>query len=169
MRESYGGMWITGLVVSFTFIFAAFLALSINYSKAFRVKNEVLSMIEKGEGVTSNTRKTIARYLVNNNYSTKGKCKGYSYGIDVKGINNYSITENPSGKYSLCVSKVKSVGPNFSNRAFYEVKLFFKFNLPVLGDFATFSVKGQTKDIAYPLDGHCDGKSNSLKCKTKIE
>ena len=167
MRESYGGTWITGLVISFTFIFAAFLALSINYSKAFRVKNEALSIIEKSGGVTNNARKTIARFLLNNNYRTTGKCDGYDYGVQVKSLNEYNITKVDNGKkYSFCVSKVKSVAPNFSNRAFYEVKLFFKFNLPVLGDFSTFSVKGQTKDIAYPLDGHCEDALPKLKCKT---
>ena len=51
MRESIGGTWITQLVIVMMFVFVAFLALSVNYSKAFRVKNQMISIIEKYGGV----------------------------------------------------------------------------------------------------------------------
>lgn len=156
MRESIGGVWITQLVIVFMFIFAAFLALSINYSKAFRIKNEVLTMIEKGEGLTQNTRNMIGNYLRNNGYTMKGKCEKNSYGITIKGVKNTEMElindSNKNKKYHLCVSKFRSVSPNFPNRAYYEVRLFFKFNLPVLGNISTFEVEGQSKDVSYPLD-----------------
>ena len=47
MREVIGGTWLTQLVIVIMFVFVAFLALSMNYSKAFRVKNEVISFVEK--------------------------------------------------------------------------------------------------------------------------
>lgn len=157
MRQSIGGTWITGLVISFTFIFAAFLALSINYSKAFRVKNEVLSIIEKNGGITKDSLTIISNYLTNNGYTLRGECgSNYAYGVRINGVNNNNIRKaSKNGKYSFCVSKIKKKSynaPNFQKRAHYEIKLFFKFNLPVLGDIFTFDVKGQTKDVTYPLD-----------------
>ena len=52
MRQAIGSTWILQLVIIFMLIFVAFLALSINYTKAFRVKNELVTMIEKYEGVS---------------------------------------------------------------------------------------------------------------------
>lgn len=169
MREAYGGTWLTGLVITFTFVFAAFLALSISYSKAFRVKNEVLSMVEKSNGATKNGITLISNYLYNNNYKLSGTCDGYSYGVTIKKPGSEpTITAINSAKankrYNFCFSKIKSVAPNFPKRAFYEVKLFFKFNLPVIGEIGTFSVKGQSKDVVYPLD-----KSINYKSTTNIE
>ena len=42
MKEAMGGTWLTGLVIVFIFLFAGFLAYSISYTKAFRVKNEII-------------------------------------------------------------------------------------------------------------------------------
>ena len=47
MRQAIGSTWVLQLVIIFMLIFVAFLALSINYTKAFRVKNELVTMIEK--------------------------------------------------------------------------------------------------------------------------
>ena len=52
MREAIGGTWLTGLVITFIVLFSGFLAYSINYTKAFRVKNEIINIIEKNEGYT---------------------------------------------------------------------------------------------------------------------
>ncbi|MBE6161217.1 MAG: hypothetical protein E7158_03255 [Firmicutes bacterium] len=155
MREVIGGTWITQLVIVFMFVFAAFLALSINYSKAFKIKNEVLNIIEREEGLTDNAIKLTNNYLVNTGYNTKGKCPKNSWGITVRGIGQYDkkFIENSSNKkYSFCVRKVKSTANNFRNRAYYELRLFFKFGLPVIGDITTFDVEGQSKDVTYPLD-----------------
>ena len=45
MREAIGGTWLFGLVITFIVFFASFLAVSINYSKAFNVKNNVVDLI----------------------------------------------------------------------------------------------------------------------------
>ena len=52
MRESVGSTWLFGIVLAFTLIFSGFLVLALSYSKAYKLKNEVTSMIEKYEGLT---------------------------------------------------------------------------------------------------------------------
>ncbi len=162
MREAIGGTWITQLVIVFMFVFVAFLALSINYSKAFRVKNEVLSFIEKNEGITHEQGDTLGsigyinQYLSNSGYSTLGKCDVGSYGSNNLNNNTSNLIpisdSNKNEKFYYCIKKVKSPTINFPDRAYYEVKLFFKFNLPVMGDITTFKVEGQTKDVVNPAD-----------------
>ena len=52
MRESIGGAWLIGIVIVFIFMFAAFMTYSDSYSKAFALKNEIVSIIEENEGFT---------------------------------------------------------------------------------------------------------------------
>ena len=47
MRESIGGAWLVGIVITFVVLFTSYLALSVNYSKAFKVKNDIISLIEE--------------------------------------------------------------------------------------------------------------------------
>ena len=43
MRESIGGTWILSIVMTFLMLFTAYLAVSVNYAKAFRVKTDFSS------------------------------------------------------------------------------------------------------------------------------
>ena len=53
MKNSITNMWLLSLVVIFIFIFSAYLAITVNYSMAFKIKNEVLDIIEKRKGIFS--------------------------------------------------------------------------------------------------------------------
>ena len=154
MREAIGGTWLTQLVITFMLVFVAFLALSINYSRAYKVKNEVMSIIEKKSGINQNSVNIASNYLRNTGYKEQGKCEKGMYGITINnnGGTYEAVKSDTNKKYSFCIGKNKSNQTNFPNAAFYDVELFFKFNLPVVGDIYTFHVDGQTKDISYPLD-----------------
>lgn len=172
MRESIAGTWTMQIVIVFILFFVAFITLTLNYTRAFRVRNEVINIIEREEGYTANhggddvgARYLIASYLTNNGYNTKGKCDGYKYGATSLDLNkvgdNYGYQEvkkNDGAIYYYCFKKVRNipkgdVTTNYENRSYYKVKLFFRFNLPVIGDIATFSVNGETIDIYYNADG----------------
>ena len=171
MRQAIGGTWLTGLVIVFTFLFVAFLSLSINFSKAFRVKNQALTIIEKKEGINTVSIPQINSYLRLNGYNMMGYC-----GIDKKNV--YGVTDISEGtvsfekakkrvKYYYCFAKIESKATNFKYKAYYEIELFFKFNLPIIGSINTFSADGQTKDVIYPAlyEGHCDDKPDPrIKC-----
>lgn len=154
MRQSIGATWILQLVIIFMLIFVGFLALAINYTKAFRVKNEVITMIEKYEGVSSGDKGSIAlinNYLRYNNYTTTSTCDSGYYGVS--SLDNSSIEPaNKNKKYYYCVRKVNSSTATLHDRASYDIVTFFKFNLPFLGDLFTFRVNGNTIDINYPHD-----------------
>ena len=45
MREAIGGTWLLTIVLVFIVLFSSFLALSINYSKAFKVKNGIVKEV----------------------------------------------------------------------------------------------------------------------------
>lgn len=162
MREAYGSAWTLGLVLVFTIIFASYLAISISYQMSFKMKNEVIGFIEREEGLTI-TSKTdgmgamplINNYLRNSGYKQKGVCPEGWIGIinlsSTISTSDYEVSEGKA-RYYYCVQKVKDVDNVHPLRAHYKVRLFFKFDLPVLGDIFTFDVDGETTDIAIPGD-----------------
>lgn len=49
MRDAFGGVFTMNFLLVFIFIYVAFAAVSLNYAKAFRVKNTVIDFIEQNE------------------------------------------------------------------------------------------------------------------------
>ncbi len=155
MRQAIGSTWIMQLVILFMLIFVAFLSLSINYTRAFKIKNELVDMIEKYEGIGTSEDTgavdIINGYLLYNNYVAQGKCETGEYGAN--SLTNVDIEEADSKKkYYYCVEKIDTSTVSLPNRAKYEIRIFFHFSLPVIGDIFTFSVEGTTIDINRSLN-----------------
>ncbi len=142
MREAVGTSWTFGLIVTFIFLFAAFLILAINYSDSFRLRNEVLTIIEKYEGFTSNAKEIVDNYLSNEGYSTTGGCPD-----DYSGVNfdSKTVDNNPSGSYNYCV-RLDSVKDRV------DLILFYRFNLPVIGNIMVFQIDGSTNSVKIDYD-----------------
>lgn len=139
MREATGSTAIFKIVLIFTFIFVGFIAVAIIYNKAFKMKNESLRIIEKNEGTTTAAIETLNSYLKTNGYNAKGKCTANEWGITDLNTNKLIQTNNRS---YYCISYYTR-----HEKIYYNVKLFFKFNLPIIGDIVDYEVRGQTKDI----------------------
>lgn len=155
MREAIGGTWLTQLIIVFMLIFVAFLALSLNYTKAFKVKNEMLSIIEKREGVTSGDDGSIAimnNFLKSNNYSVTKPCDLGSYGVADLNRSTVELVTNKGKKYHYCITKIKAPSSNNEGKVYYKVNTFFYFNLPIVGDLFTFDINGSSGDIVNPAD-----------------
>lgn len=133
MRESISESWTIQIVAAFILLFVAFLALMISYSKCFKTKNEVVSIIEKYEGLTSDSKDIIRDYLVSSNYKGSGKCP-----VD------YKRYEQVGSNYKYCVKASLVSSGTLVN---YEVIMFYTFNIPMFGNIATFEVKGTTIDL----------------------
>ncbi len=151
MREAIGGTWILQLVIVFMLLFVAFLALSLNYSKAFQIKNEMLTMIEKKEGVTSDTLTLMNNYLKNSGYRVQKNCPMGSYGVSDLNRNTISLATN-GGQYYYCITKVAAPSTLHRKKVYYKIENFFYFNLPIIGDIVKFTINGTTNDIAIPAD-----------------
>ncbi len=154
MRQAIGSTWLMQLVIIFMLIFVAFLALTINFTKAFKIKNELITMIEKNEGLSAGENGTISlinNYLSHNGYMVKGKCDNLEYGVS--NLNSDDIEEAIDGEdYFYCIKKTSFYTPSYPNRAKYTVRIFFHFSLPIIGDLFTFSSEGTTIDLNYALE-----------------
>ena len=144
--------WTFQMIIFFILIFACFLTLVISYNKAYAIKNRMLSIVEKYEGINKTSTNIINNYFDYINYRTTNYCpdsmydnSNYVYGITNDGINE---TASKDKKYLMCYYKTKKSDSLANvNQYIYNVVVFYKFDLPVLGDLATFSITGQTKAI----------------------
>lgn len=152
MRDSQGAAWIFSLCITFTIIFTAYIAISVNYARAFRVKSNVVSKIEEHEGYDDAVRQDIASYLANEGYVASGTCASNMRDNDDKEWNMVDCIDDnaPAGRCNICVYK----NPNgnkeadlCAERSSYRVVAFFKFDLPLVGYWTVFQVGGESRYI----------------------
>lgn len=161
MRESIGGAWILTIVVLFIVLFSGYLAVSINYTKAFKVKNYIINTIEQNEGfskyeddvitasveslqASGKTEGYVAAYLKSTGYFTteneesmRRRCNG----DDAFSSQNYYY----SGGY--CIKKIC----NYSGYGapYYKVTTFIKFQIPIIQDAFLIEINGETKPLFF--------------------
>ncbi len=143
MREVSGSTWTFQMIILFILIFACFLTLVLSYNKAYTIKNRMLTIIEKYEGVTEESGEIMNTFASQHSYKMKATCPtdGDWWGaIDLDG--NYEEAKAKT-KYSYCFRKLS--GSN--NQVYYQIQVFYKFNLPVIGDIATYRINGETRQF----------------------
>ncbi len=148
MRSTIGGTWLLQLMILFILLFVGFIVLTINYSRTVRIKNDLIDMVEKYEGINEQSIELVNNYLLYSGYQVEGACVGN--GGETSGIygaydlNSYKLEPAQEGKkYYYCIKKYK--GKNTSN--YYQITIFYKFNLPIIGDTSSFTVKGTTSNF----------------------
>ena len=144
MREAIGGTWIFSIVIIFIVLFTGYLAVSVNYSKAFKVKNGIINIIEHNEGLNTTAQSEIDNYLGGVGYYVYSTCTTSS---NEKG---YGPNTTNTG-YRYCISKRES-GEGTFRKTYYKVRVFFRIDLPVFGSILVFPVTGETKAVYFAND-----------------
>lgn len=68
MKDAFGAAYYIKFALVFIAIFASMLAIALNYAKAFRIKNTIVSYIEANEGLDDPLRNKIDDYVANMRY-----------------------------------------------------------------------------------------------------
>lgn len=158
MKDSIANVWLLGIIITFILLFSAYIAITVDYSQTFKLKNEVLNIIEKNKGMTNNTGnpgvkskiktsetitvnvgalQTINLYLSGNAYTAKGPCPEEP-GVQWYGVKtlNYdsSVNWEESDKgtdYYYCFAKFKTGNANikYNNKSGTESSVYYKVRL----------------------------------------
>lgn len=152
MRESIGGTWLLGFVVLFIVLFSAYLAYSINYTKAFKTKNFIINTIEENEGFKTSTSdmNTMSVEELTNSRITEEKIFGYLTENGYKTSLDESKCAN-LGSYrqgGYCIMKIYT-----DNGAYYKVTTFITIEVPLIWQKFTIPIKGETRVIYNVNDG----------------
>lgn len=140
MKESIANAYIFNIVIVFVVIFIFFFAGSLTYSKAFKVKNRIIDIIEKYEKYDKDVVvPEISDTLTNMGYriDKSGKTPD-QYCPSRNGQNAISFGNNYGHKY--CVYKYQT-----SKGIYYGVAAYMYFDIPIIGQSLEFPVYGETK------------------------
>ena len=149
MREAIGGTWIFSIVIVFIVLFTSFLAISVHYSKAFKVKNGIVNIIEKREGISDATVDEISDYLNSVGYLVYSSCPDYVASQSNESAHGFEASNTNSRKFKYCIAKTEDTNGNIK-KTYYKVTVFFRVDLPIMGEIFTFPVTGETKPIYFP-------------------
>ena len=155
MKEAVGGLGITQIVIFFLLLFSAYISVSINMNKAYKVRNEIITIIQKNNGLDATAISQIQEYMSSVGYRTTGECNSSdNYGWE--GINSNSY--NNSSKALFCYRAMEvqyestsGNGSQFPKSAYYQVKVFFGLDMPIINEVLKFNLIGSTRRLYYPV------------------
>ena len=169
MREAIGGISIFQIVIFFILLFTGVMCLTINHSKAFGVKDEIITIIENESlgsgnstssfGLSESTSQKIAEKLKEDGYRITGRCPdgydGYNRNGEItRGDAAYCIRANrvddkfvKDAREKCKNNKCVVTDGDYPNMVYYDVILFFQLDIPFIKEIFNFSLYGSTKTI----------------------
>ena len=168
MRESLGGSMLLNLVVIFTSLIIVVFIGILSYSKAYKIKNRIVELIEKyGVYEEKSSEDTYVELEINPDLSAAGydastptRCDNIKNRIELEKINTDKNNNNPkilegnlnNHGYNYCIFKycdkvdMESDEEKCDYKAStYIVVTFIKFEIPIIENVLTFPVYGETK------------------------
>lgn len=177
MKEGISNIWLIGIIMVFISVFASYIAITINYTDSFKIKNEALKIVEKHKGMTDKVAttcsdcaivnphttihvdagalQTINLYLKGRAYTSMGHCPNDGkawYGVpelswDSQG--NYEPANNDT-KYYWCFSRYGVDRLTGYDTEYYKLRFFYKLEFPALSEWLAIKVEGLTDEIYDP-------------------
>lgn len=151
MRDAFGGIVNISMIVVFLVIVSGYLAFNVSYTKAFRVKNKIITTIEQYEGNcndTSDCSGIIDKYIQNIGYSP------YEY-IQVTATPGCTRIHEPS-KNGYYIERCPANGVEDNQKVYYKVITFIDINIPivnkVMSGMNVFRVSGNSKLITQRVE-----------------
>ncbi len=157
MKEAIGGAWIYTIVLIFIAVFTCFISVSTNYSRCFRIKDEILTTIEMYHGINEQTITKINDYLKGIGYASTGTCPDDGTCWYRFSTNSNNRIAGYGQKVNYCLAKTSVIEPGGANgpighieSAYYKVVVFFKLDWPILRQFFNINIAGETSIIYMP-------------------
>lgn len=136
MRDAFGGAFSIQLMLIFLILYVSFLCIALNYARAFRVKNEIINIIEQYEGYNDDVGVDISNYLRSSGYYISQGDVNVCRGCDF----------HEPGYSTMEVNSHNSA----TNQKYYYVETYLVFTLPIVNVHFPISVKGETRVIELP-------------------
>lgn len=140
MRDAVGGTFMINVLLVFLAVYIAFIAVALNYAKAFRVKNRIIDIIEQNEGISDYT--DVGSNSVLGEINTY--LKSVSYYVKLEG--------NKNSKYGVCFDEGYCIeeptgNSKYGKDTYYKVTTFIKLDFPMFNLSFTIPITGETRKI----------------------
>ena len=131
MKDAIGGSLLLSLVAFILSTVVLFFVGIISYSKAYKIKNRIVEVIERNE-----TYNEVVVLEINDDLRRSGYIVSSNQNVsDICGSGNLNNTE-----YLYCVYE-----DNHNSGRVYEIVTYIRFQFPIIDSILTFPVKGETK------------------------
>ena len=148
MRDAIGGVVNLVIIVVFLIIVSGYLAFNVNYTKAFRVKNKIITTYEQYSGnCASGTPcdNIIVQYM---------QRLGYNVDVDLRGLEKSAKQGNKmSCSHGYCAEEV-IVNNNEIPKVYYRITTKIVVDIPIIKNIMTqnntFNITGNTKTFEKP-------------------
>ncbi len=159
MREALGGYLALVIIVLFIAIVSGFMAFSVNYNKAFKMKNKIIAVLEKYKNNPNNSdaQEEIKEYAKQISYNVS---EAYKKDCSSEGDTGYTLDKTNTGWcYKIVdVNDESSYGYSDTNtlsdykefeKRYVDIKTFVSIDMPIFNNFfsktSLSSVRGSTK------------------------
>lgn len=143
MRDAFGGAFSIKLMMVFLVLYVSFICVALNYSRAFRVKNRIINIIEQNEGFdfsnndSGSEQDQIDKYLATTGYYINSDIRTYL-------ADNSVSSCDPLYGRGYCVYNIST------NPTYYGVETYIVFSLPILNVKFPIKISGETRIIETP-------------------
>ncbi len=170
MKEAIGGSWLYVIAITLIALFTTFVSVTTNYNRTYKIKDQIISIIESNDGVSKKALQEINEYLSGIGYSSTDKCPddyetgekwipfttndsdgpaGYGTNVNYCIYKHVVVCSNMSAVSKGQPVKVtrKGQGYNTFPRAYYGVVTFFRLDWPILRFVIRLNLTGETSPI----------------------
>lgn len=147
MRDAIGGTFSLQIILFFLVVINAYLAFSVNYTKAFRIKNNIIAIIEQQEGYTTSSALGDTDSAQTRIFNLM---KRANYTIDRNSLRcneGYTQIYDTMQNTGFCLQLHK----NADGSGYYSVITQVNIDIPIVNNIlplsGIFSIKGETKSI----------------------
>ena len=143
MREAFGGAFTIKLMLIFLAIYIAFIAVALNYAKAFRVKNKIIDIIEQNEGIDSynDTKEGSVIGGINSYLNTVG------YYVNLANIKNNNTENINCYDRGYCIEETTAPVTDGITSKYYKVTTYININFPFFKLNFNIPITGETRKI----------------------
>ena len=154
MKDAIGGTFAITAIIIALIIIMCLMAFAVNYSKAFRVKDEIRSIIEKNDGLTESAEEQINEMARKYQYFLNEDI--YRKACEKLGYDTYTGGSNSSGsgvffciKCNYANNIEKAEKDSMYKGAYYSIVTFVNIDVPLINNVIPFAadflkVSGET-------------------------
>ncbi len=145
MRDSLGGSVVVVIIVVFIVVIMGYLAFNVNYTKAFRMKNKIISVYREYDGVcNSECEAEIKKYAQTIGYRPSRrincpKCEGMSH--------SYLGSDTLYCACKKTVRKTEGIHNDSGEKFYYHIVTKINIEIPIISntiDMQVFNISGDT-------------------------
>lgn len=143
MRDAFGGIVNISMIVVFLVVVSGYLAFNVTYTKAFRMKNKIITTLEQYEGCQQGT----------NEETCVGILEDYANSIGYVTPNKNYCTKD-DGEWTKCTNKyawkeMQSGTGGDNTKHYYNVRTIISIQIPIIekimSNMDVFYLNGSTK------------------------